>query len=469
MRTCFLLFLLLLTPLVVVQAQQQEHVVYSNGYTPRTKADLETEKKKIMDAINETEHELDEIKKNKNATVSQLRALQYKLAQRQALITNINQEIGSIDNNIVSSSKEILTLKQKLEILKVRYAQSIRYAYETRSSYDMLAFLFSSSDFNDAIRRMKYLKKFREFRKQQVDQILATQDQIKHKIGDLNKEKEEKDQLLTSQKQQSQALLGDVKETSNVIQDLKGREGELQKKAEENRKVAARISKAINDIIEREVEAARIRAENEEKKRLADEAKAKSAASKPVAGTKAPAPKTPEAKTPNVYVGTPAAPKPSKSDNVSLMLTPTDVALANNFEGNKGKLYWPVAQGFITDHFGQHPDPLAPKVMISNDGIDIRTSANAQVRAVYEGTVSAIFVVEGAKIVMIEHGNYFTVYNNLASTSVSKGQHVSALQPLGVVAENDEGEPTIKFQIWKSGGKNKSVKLNPELWIGKAR
>ena len=471
MRIGRLLLFIFITGAVAANAQQQEntHVTYNNNYTPPSKSQLEAKRKEIQDAINETEHQLDEIKKNKNATVSQLRALQYKLYQRQQLIVNINQEMSGIDNTIVMSSKEILTLKQKLEMLKVRYAQSIRYAYETRSSYDMLAFLFSSNDFNDAVRRMKYLKKFREFRKKQVDQIHQTQDQIQHKIGDLNKEKEEKDQLLNSQKQQSQALQGDVQETNTAIQNLKGKEAELQKRAEENRKVAARINKAINDIIEREMAAALKRAQEEEAKRLAAEAKAKAAgekaAAKPVT---APAKTAPGKPAPDVYVNNPSAPKAAKPDAAPLMLTPTDVALANNFEGNKGKLYWPVAQGYISDHFGSHPDPIAPKVYIDNPGIDIRTAPNAQIRAVFEGTVSSVFTVEGKDIIMIQHGNYFTVYNNLASTTVTKGQHVSTLQTLGVVAENFEGEPTIKFQIWKSNGKKGSVKLNPEQWIGRA-
>ncbi len=471
MRKGYLFVVLCLALTVAARAQQpqeQTSIRYNNNYVPPTKAQLEAKKKEILDAINETEHQLDEIKKNKNATVSQVRALQYKLAQRQNLISNINQEIGNIDNTIVLSSKEILTLKQKLEMLKVRYAQSIRYSYETRSSYDMLAFLFSSSDFNDAVRRMKYLKKFRDFRKQQVDQIHQTQDQIQHKIGDLNKEKEEKDQLLNSQKQQSQALQGDMQEKNNAIQDLKGREAELQKKADENRKVAARVNKAINDIIEREMAAALKRAQDEEKKRL--DAEAKAAAAKPAAAKPAtPAKAVPGKPAPDVYVNNPSAPKAPKPEAAPLMLTPTDVALAANFEGNKGKLYWPVTQGYISDHFGTHPDPIAKFVIEENPGIDIRTSPNAPVRAVFEGTVTSVITVEGNKIVVIAHGNYFTVYNNLASTSVNKGQHINTLQTIGVVAENFEGEPTIKFQIWKSNGKKGSVKLNPEQWIGKAR
>ena len=462
MRIVAFLFCLFLSLSTLAQQHQgsQVQVHYTDNYVPPTKAQLEASRKEIQDAINETEQQLEEIKKNKNATMSQLRALQYKLAQRQTLIANINDEIGGIDKSIVVSSKEILTLKQKLEILKIRYAQSIRYAYETRSSYDMLAFLFSSSDFNDAVRRMKYLKKFREFRKQQVDQIRNTQEQITHKIGDLNKEKEEKDDLLSKQKNQTTALQGDVKETADVIQGLKGKEKELQRQAENNRKIANRINEAINKIIIRQME--------EAAKKAQTEAAATAAKAATVAKTTTPVKTavTPPANPVTTNTGTAPPPKPRtpKAEAPPLALTPTDMALANSFEGNKGKLPWPVAQGSITDHFGVHPDPLHPHVQLDNSGIDIRTTPNAPVRAVFEGTVSSVIVVEGSKIVVIEHGNYFTVYNNLSSVSVSKGQHISTGLTIGTVAMNDEDEPTLKFQVWKSVGKSPQ-RLNPEQWL----
>lgn len=457
----FLLFFLFFGTCLTALAQEQPQIRYSNNYTPPTKAQLEAKRKELQDAINETEQQLEEIKKNKNATMSQLRALQYKLAQRQNLISSINDEIGNIDHTIVSSSKEIVTLTQKLEMLKIRYAQSIRYAYATRSSYGMLAFVFSSTNFNDAVRRMKYLKKFRDFRKQQVDQIVETQGKIKNKIGELNKEKQEKDNLLNNQKQQTVALQTDVKETNSAIQEMKGKEEELRKVAEKNRKAAARVNKFINDIIEREMQAALKKAEEEEKRRLALNATKTTTPEKPKDNAVTPG-KTNPVGTTNP---TPVKHAPPKSD-VPLMLTPTDVALANNFEGNRGKLYWPVAQGYVSDHFGVHA--LSQYITINNDGIDIRTSASAAVRAVFDGTVSSVFTVEGAQIVIIQHGNYFTVYNNLASVSVGRGQVVKALQTIGVVAENDEGFPTIKFQIWKSnGGKKGQAKLDPEQWIGR--
>ena len=415
------------------------------GYTPPTKAQLEAKRKEIMDAINETERQLDAIKNDKKATMGQLRALQSKLGERQRLIGNINDELEDIDKTIRLSSKEVGSLRQKLEQLKVRYAQTLRYAYTSRSSFGMLAFLFSSADFNDAMRRMKYLKKFRDFRKQQVEQIRTTQAELQHKIGTLNAEKAQKDELLTAQVQQKQVLVKETVQTNQVVQELKGKESQLLKDIEANRKIALRVDKAINQIIEREMAKATKAAENE--------AKANPAPGKP---------------TDIGNTGTHVIPKKVVRSDAPLMLTPTDVALANNFEENRGKLYWPVEKGVITDHFGAHPHPLQTQVMVDNYGIDIRTSPGAAVKAVFDGTVSSVTVIEGNPMVLIKHGNYFTVYNNLASASVSKDQHVTANQTIGTVANNEYGEPTVKFQIWKAG-KNGSVKLNPEQWIGRAR
>jgi len=441
----------LISSLFLSSVTYAQKVVQNNNYVPPSKEQLVAYRKEIMDAINETQKQLDAIKNNKKATLSQLRGLQNKLAARQRLIGNINDEIDNIDHTIRSSSKEVGNLKLKLDQLKIRYAQSIRYAYETRSSFDVMAFLFSSTDFNDAMKRMKYLKKFRSFRKEQVEQIRSTQAQLQHKIGVLNAEKAQKDELLTTQVQQKQVLIKETDETNQVMQDLKGKESQLLRDIEKNRVVANRVNKAIAVYIEREMA---------KEAKLAEEAAKKAAAA---GGTKpATAPSAPSAPS------TPTAPKHPR-ESPTLMLTPDDVELASNFEGNRGKLYWPVEKGYITDHFGTHPHPLAPKVLIENNGIDIQTDENAVVRSVFAGTVKSVFSTGGsAMVIMIQHGNYFTVYNGLSNVSVKEGQQVSVKQPLGHVGNNDENVPTINFQIWKSNGGKSNTKLNPETWIGRA-
>ena len=444
--SCFLLCLLL----SVTAVAQQKQVQYT-----MTKEQLEAERKKIQDAINETQQQLDAVKNDKKATMSQLRALQNKLAERQRLIGNINQQLDDIDNTIRSSSKEVGSLKQKLEQLKVRYAQSIRYSYETRSSYDMLAFLFSSNSFNDAMRRMKYLKKFREFRKQQVEQIRITQNQLQHKIGVLNAEKAQKDELLTTQVQQSQTLKQETEQQNEVIKELKGKESQLLKEIEANRKKNANVNRAINNIIEREIQ----KAEEEEKRKATLATKTNPVVKPTKTGTET---KTDNA-TPTANRRTPAAPAQP------LLSTPDDVELSANFESNRGKLYWPVEKGYISDHFGVHPHPVEHQVMIDQGGIDIQTAPGATARSVFEGVVTSVFVLSGDnESVVIKHANYFTVYNNLTNVLVKKDQVVSVKQPLGTVVSNEEGIPTLNFQIWKAGSKKGSTKLNPEQWIGKA-
>ncbi len=460
MRFVFLTIFLFANLLSFAQQQKEVQMQYS-------KSQLEDKRKEIMDAIVETEKQLESIKQDKNASLVQLRALQSKLAERQRLIANINESINDIDNTIAASSHEVGNLKKDLEQYKIRYAQSIRYAYESRSSYDMMAFLFSSKDFNEAVRRMKYLKKFRRFRMQQVEQIRITQAKLQNKIGVLNAQKAQKDELLSSQLQQKQVLIKETSETDNVIKQLKGKEGELLKEIEKKRIVANRINDAINKVIEREMEAARKKAEEEEKKRLAAANK-----NNPPTPTKTTSTKTAERPAENTNPRNIPTPKPKPENETPLYMTPNDIALSNNFEGNRGKLYWPVEKGFITDHFGTHPHPLAEKVMIDNPGIDIRTSENAAIHSIFEGTVSSVFSTVGSnQVVIVQHGNYFTVYNGLQSVSVKKDDHVSTNQVIGTVAKNDEGEPTVNFQIWKAaaGGKKGQTKLNPEQWIGRLK
>jgi murein DD-endopeptidase MepM/ murein hydrolase activator NlpD len=246
------------------------------------------------------------------------------------------------------------------------------------------------------------------------------------------------------------------------VQDLKSKEGKLLADIEKNRKVTARINKAISDLIEREMAKA-AKAAEEEAKKNAVASGVKPAKTDPRTGIKTGSSDVPAVNDPNPR----SAPKPRAE--VNLMLTPEDMELANSFEGSRGRMYWPVEKGYIIDHFGVHPHPLAPKVMIDQAGADIQTSENARVRCVFNGTVKAIFSVTGgiSQCVMVQHGNYFTVYSGLSSVNVRKDQELSPKETIGVVGINDEGLPVVNFQIWKSAGKGGNVKLNPEQWLAR--
>ncbi|XZF12699.1 peptidoglycan DD-metalloendopeptidase family protein [Chitinophagaceae bacterium MMS25-I14] len=461
-----------------------------------SRSELEKRRQSILESIRETQDQLEATKKDKKATLSQLRALQAKLDARQRLIGNINEEILDIDNNIKTSSQEVTHLQGNLEQLKARYAQSLRYAYRNRNSYSMLAFLFSSSDFNEAVRRLKYLKKYRDYRKEQADQIRLTQGQIKEKIGVLSTQKNQKGVLLSAEEQQKQVLQKETDQTNQVAKELKGREKELATQIQKDQKAAREVDRAINRIIQREIELARKKAEEEQRKRLEEQRRqeeqkraAALAASKanannnsgvklntgtgmrgesekPAGGTTTGS--STVASSAGTRTATPRIAKPKEDLSYKMSLTPEATALANGFESNRGRLPWPVEKGFIASHFGVHPHPVETKVMMDNAGVTIATGAGATARAVFDGTVTSVFSVPGAgKCIMISHGTYFTVYTGLASVSVSKDQSVHTKQVIGTVGQNDEGENVIDFQVWKIGGNNKFFKMDPEGWIAR--
>ncbi len=467
-----------------------------------SRSDLEKQRQQLLLSIKETQEQLEATKKDQKATLSQLRGLQAKLNARQRLINNINQEIGNIDQNIQSSAGEVTQLQQKLDQQQLRYAQSIRYAYKHRNSYNTLVFIFSAQDYNEALRRMKYLKKYRDYRKDQVNEIKQTQAKLENKIGILNTQKSQKNLLLNTEESQREELLKETDETNSVVKQLKGREKELAQEIDRNRRAARQVDQQINKIIQQEIELARKKAAEEERKRKEEEqrkAAELAAKSQPLpqpdgttygnvklntgSGTGAPKPATGPA-TPSSGAKTPAADKPADRSPIaavkptpppkatppsySLSLTPEVAALSNSFEANKGKLPWPVEKGFIALGFGPYKHPTEARIMLDNAGVSINTSQNAVARAVFAGTVSSAFFVSGAGwTVLVSHGQYYTVYSGLSQVSVQKGQTINIKQPVGVVGENEEGVPVINFQVWKVGANNKSFKLDPAGWIAR--
>lgn len=442
-----------------------------------------------MQAIRETQEQLERTKKDKNATLSQLRGLQSKLAERQKLIGNINQEIYEINKNIQYSAKEIAGLRQDLEVLKIKYAQSVRYAYKNRSSYNMVAFLFASSDFNEAIRRLKYLKKYRDYRKEQAAQIRLTQTKIQTKLGILNTEKSAKDQLKSAEEQQRMVILKETTEKDQVVRELKGKEKELNEDIEKNRKAARQVDNMIEKVIQREIELARKKAEEEERKRREEEQRrAAAAAATPgnvnvttgsgtrsaSGGTTTPAtgtgskPATTVTNNPVVASNLPKPSAPRSTASYISTLTPEAAALSTSFEANHGRLPWPVEKGFISLGYGTYTHPTQEKVKLENYGVDISTNQGAAVRAVFEGTVTnVVYSPVFGSVIIINHGQYFSVYRGLASASVKKDQKVQTKQNIGTVGVNEEGANILNFQIWKVGKNNQSTKLDPAGWIAR--
>lgn len=452
-------------------------VVWAANAQQPTRAELEARRKQLLETIKETESRLADTRKNTKATMGQLRAIQSKLAGRQKLIDNINEEIGQIGTSINQSTKEITQLKENLGTLKLRYAQSIRYAYKSRSSYDMLAFLFSSDNFNEAIRRMKYLKRYRDYRKDQADKIRLTQTKLEEEISALNSEKAKKDILLGAEEQQKQAIEEDKNKTNEIVKELKGREKELTAQIMKNRSMQQKIDRAVEDIIRKELELARKKAEEERRRKEAEEKKRREEEEKRKAALAAannannnsnitvnnnPPVQPPKPAEP--VKPPPTKPEPAKPEpKYDYGLTPEAAALSHNFETNKGKLPWPVEKGFISLGFGPYKHPIAEKVTLDNYGVNISTNPGASVRSCYDGTVSKVFTMDGKQWnVLINHGRYSTLYMNLSSVSVKAEQKVGTKQNIGNAAVNDDGESVINLQIWQE-----TRKVDPAQWIAR--
>lgn len=465
-----------------------------------SRTELENRRKDILQSIKETQDQLNATRDDKKASLTELRALQAKLAERQHLISNINQEIGSIDHNIQYSAQEIENLRAKLAVLKMRYAQSVRYAYMNKSSYNILAFLFSANDFNTAMRRMRYLKKYRDYRKHQAEQIKAMNIVIEQKIDVLNTAKTQKNILRTAEEQQKLVIQKETNEKDKVVAALKGRETELTRQIANNQKSLKQLERAISTAIKKEIEIARKKAEEERRKeeerkrmdeeaaRIAEEQARKSQEVKVVtgSGTQSAVPGNPRynpnagkppstanekatTTTPVTPVATTTKLKPStpKFTNYNLSLTPEVSALSDNFESNKGRLPWPVEKGYITEYFGRQKHPVY-NIETENNGVEIQTAPNAAVRAVFNGIVKNIFYVPGmGQCILIDHGRFFTVYSRMGTVSVAKGASVKMKQTIGTVGPNDNGEYLMHFELWKVLANDKSSPQDPSGWIAR--
>jgi len=412
----------------------------------QTSSDLKKKQSEIQKEIDDLRRSLDETKKYKKEGLAQYNLVQKKIRLRENQINNINQQINYIQGDINQSSREISKLHRELDTLKMQYEKSVVYSYKNRSNYDFLNFIFSAGSFNDALKRVAYLKSYRNYREEQADNIQRTQQQLHQKIASLNENKIKKSEVLQEQSKQMKVLEEDKKEKEAVVSKLKSREKEITKDMNDKRKQDLSLRSAIKAAINREITKER------EKQRLADIEASKKEASK-------------EVKTETVSSGNVAAikrPSSGVSKTPSLFDNRAEIkALSDNFEKNRGNLPWPISSGNISMHFGRQTYVEGVKIILDNPGITIESSAGSSVKAVFDGEVSAIINVGPVQGVILKHGKYFTTYSNLGSVSVSKGQQVKMGQLLGKLEEKDEGRGELEFLITNDKNQNE----NPERWL----
>lgn len=402
----------------------------------KSRSELERERSEIQQQIERVRRSLDETKKNKKETLGQLALLQRKLRLREQAIRNINDQINVIQAEMNQSWRDILRLRRELDTLKTQYGKSVVYAYKNRSNYDFLNFIFSATNFNDALKRVAYLKSYRAYRQQQANNIQTAQEQLNNRLAGLKVNREQKSQVLKEESKQRTELFNEKKEKDAVVSKLRSREKELNKDLANKTKQDRKIKDAITAAIRREIDA--------EKKRQA-----------------ALAANTPKTNTPAKTNTESTSKTESRPKTVSVFdASPTEKLISDNFEKNKGRLPWPVEAGNVSMEFGrQTVEGL--KVDYINQGITIETKVGVPVKSVFDGEVSSVFNVGDVVCVIIRHGKYFTSYSGLSSSSVSKGQNVKVGQTVGRMSEKSEGMGELEFIIMN----DKMVNLSPRQWL----
>jgi len=409
----------------------------------QTRSDLEKERAAIQKEIEDVKRSLDETHKNKRETLGQLALLQRRLRLRESAINNINAQINMIEGDMNESWREILKLRNELDTLRIQYAQSIVFAYKNRSSYDFLNFIFSATNFNDALHRIQYLKSYRSYREERAENIHRTQGLLQSKIDGLKVTRVEKEEAMKKQSKERELLEGEKKEKDAVVNQLQSQEKELKKQMATKQKQDQKLSGAIAAAIRRATDAAM----KEAKKNAASRAAADRATATTAAKS---APRSDD----NSGPAAPAALNTIKSESKSVFTSEADMNLTVNFEKYKGRLPWPVS-GTISMQYGPHE--YIKGIIHNNPGVTIDVTAGAAVKAVFEGEVQVVMNISDVQAVMIRHGKYFTTYGNLSTVSVTKGEHVSTGQIIGRVGE------IAQLEFVLSDDRNRN--LDPERWL----
>ena len=404
-----------------------------------TKDQLEKQRADLRKEIQATEKALIETQKTTKVNVGQLTLINKKLNLQDNVIRNISGEIQKLGDNIYLSQLEINKIKRILDTLKIEYAKSMVYAYKNRSNYDFLNFIFAANNFNDAIKRIAYLKSYRNYREMQAENILKTQALLEDKIQKLSGMKEQKKDVLDEKDKELAKLQKQKDEKATIVNQLKGRQKELSAQVREKRKQDVKLKNAITAMIRREIERAKAEAARKEKERLAAAAKnnkAEAGSDKPATASKS------------------ASSIPSGSVLVS---SEADRELNASFEKNKGALPWP-ADGYVISHFG--PNQYPGGIDYNNPGVSIGVKLGAPVKSVFDGEVTLVNYMDDKQVVFIKHGKYFTVYSNLASASVQRGDKVKTGQVIGKAGVNDDGNGEVDFILMQE-----SNNVNPESWL----
>ena len=387
--------------------------LFSNGksFSQKNKVQLEKEKVSIQKQIKETEQILSQTSVQKKASLGQLNVINQNISSQNRLISTVTREIGLLDQQIEEDNQVIVAMNNDLNALKKEYGDLIYSLYKTDNGFSRLSYLFASKNLGQFYMRFKYMEQYTAERKNQVKLIEEVKSEIAEEMSILEKTKSEKKALLDEQLREKDKLSSLMSQQAKVLESLKKEEQKLAKDLKKKQSEADKLEKLIAQL-------------------LVEEMKKSS-----------------------------AGPSSSSSSSTASLANMSTV-----FEKNKANLPWPVTTGFISEKFGTHPHPVLKRVKIPNDGVNIQTKQNEQVRAVFDGVVKKIAIVPGdfKYVVIMQHGTYYTVYAKLKSVNVKMGQQVNKEDVIGEVNTDIDGVSEVQFQVWKN-----TEKLDPELWLAK--
>lgn len=419
------------------------------------KTSLQSKYNKLQDEIKDTESLLNSTKKKKENSLNDLKLLNRKIDVREEVINNIAQQMSAVNNELQTTTKAINAMQSDMTELKKQYAQMVYYTYLNDEDYEPLHFIFSAKSINDAFQRVQYIRSFHSFRKDQIVAIEEISESLTTKKDVIEKEKLEKESLLTKEEREKKKLDEEKKSKDSAVKKLQTQEKDLKKQIDKKKKDALSLKSKIQNIIAEEIK------KGKEKAAL-EAAKLKEAEAKKAANTKTTT--TTNTKTEATTTTTTETAKKVTTEKVNLGLTPEMQLISKNFEGNKGKLPWPVERGTITERFGKHAHPVLKDVIIENNGVDIATTEGTTVRSIFDGeVVNVIFNPSFQKGVIIKHGEFYSVYTNLENVTVKAGDKVTTKQKIGTAWEDpEEGKTEVHLEIWKN-----TVIMDPALWISK--
>ena len=363
--------------------------------------ELQKQQRELQQQLEQTSTMLKQTKQNETATVNKLNLLNSDIKTRKKLIKNIQSEISGLNAEMGQLRNKRSELQAQLEACKADYARMIRETHYADLQQSPLLFLLSSDTFQQLTRRIRYMQQFAAYRKEQVREIERIQTEIDHQNQQLEIRKKDRSKALTSQKREQEKLASDERKQKNMLQSLKKKEKELLAKQKEQQKKANALNKKIEELIAKQV-------------------------------------------------------------RTTTTLTKEQKLIAGGFETNQGRMPWPVEKGYISGHFGKHKHPVHEHVTVDNKGIYLQTVNGASARAVYEGEVTWCAQMNGNYAVIIQHGNYRTVYSPLKSINVKQGDKVTAKQAIGTIYTdtNEDNKTELYFQLYK----DRSI-LNPSLWL----